>query len=192
MEPDREPSDGTGPGPRRLVADCSRCAALCCVAFAFERSDDFAIDKAAGEPCRHLNRSGACRIYDTRLEAGFGGCIRHDCLGAGQRVVQETFEGRSWLSEPDLLEPMSEAFATMWAIHKALALLSTARKLALSEAAIASMEAFEARLEALAARAADPAARGAAAVIDGEIARFLPELRGQLPDRPGTENTRRP
>ena len=109
----------------RLRPDCSRCAALCCVAFAFERSADFAVDKAAGEPCPNLDACGGCRIYERRLDLGFGGCVQHDCHGAGQRVVQETFGGRSWLTEPDLLGPMSSAFATMWEVHKLLALLAS-------------------------------------------------------------------
>ncbi|HEY3438708.1 MAG TPA: pentapeptide repeat-containing protein, partial [Actinotalea sp.] len=37
-------------GPE-LVADCSRCAGLCCVVPAFVRSADFAITKPAQTPC---------------------------------------------------------------------------------------------------------------------------------------------
>ena len=161
----------------RLRPDCSRCAALCCVAFAFERSADFAVEKAAGEPCPNLDACGGCRIYERRLDLGFGGCVQHDCHGAGQRVVQETFGGRSWLSEPDLLGPMSSAFATMWEIHKLLALLAAARRLPLRPEMAAEIGRFEARLEALAAAAEEPAARGRVDVLAGEIAAFLPSLR---------------
>lgn len=94
-------------------ADCSQCAALCCVAFAFERNESFAIDKAAGEPCPHIGNCGQCVIYGTRFRQGFAGCTKFECFGAGQRVIQNMFDGRSWQAEPELLGPMIAAFAPM-------------------------------------------------------------------------------
>ena len=38
-----------------LTADCSKCAALCCVAMAFDKGDMFGCDKVAGEVCKHLD-----------------------------------------------------------------------------------------------------------------------------------------
>ena len=38
-----------------LRADCARCSALCCVALPYAASADFAYDKPAGRPCRHLD-----------------------------------------------------------------------------------------------------------------------------------------
>lgn len=76
----------------RLVADCGRCRALCCVAPAFARSADFAIDKAAGQACPNL-RGSACGIHDQLLDRGFPGCVAYDCFGAGQQVVQVVFGG---------------------------------------------------------------------------------------------------
>lgn len=76
----------------RLVADCGRCRALCCVAPAFARSADFAIDKAAGHACPNL-RGSACGIHDQLLDRGFPGCVAYDCFGAGQQVVQVVFGG---------------------------------------------------------------------------------------------------
>ena len=67
-----------------LQPDCARCAALCCVALAFDRSDRFAYDKPACEPCRNLGGDDRCRIYDRREREGFSGCIRFDCQGARQ------------------------------------------------------------------------------------------------------------
>lgn len=69
-----------------LRADCSRCAALCCVALAFDRSEDFAFDKPAGVPCPNLD-GNVCKIHDHLEEAGCRGCAHYECFGAGQRVT---------------------------------------------------------------------------------------------------------
>lgn len=117
-----------------LRADCSRCAALCCVALAFDHSDKFAIDKASGEVCRHLNERNGCRIHAEREQRGFSGCVTYDCLGAGQRVTQEVFKGRTWREDASLLLPMADAFNTMKRVHDLLQLLSEALRLPLSAA----------------------------------------------------------
>ncbi len=70
-----------------LVADCSRCVGLCCVVLPFQRSADFAFDKSAGEPCRHLADDHGCRIHSSLLEVGMRGCVAYDCFGAGQAVT---------------------------------------------------------------------------------------------------------
>jgi hypothetical protein len=70
-----------------LVADCSRCVGLCCVVLPFQRSADFAFDKPAGEPCRHLADDHGCRIHSSLLGAGMRGCVAYDCFGAGQTVT---------------------------------------------------------------------------------------------------------
>ncbi len=114
-----------------LRADCARCAALCCVTLAFDRSDLFALDKAAGEPCPHLTGSDRCVIHAEREQRGFAGCAAYDCLGAGQRATG-LFGGRSWQREPDLAVPMFEAFRALARIHEQLALLRTAQRLALT------------------------------------------------------------
>jgi hypothetical protein len=77
-----------------LRAGCGRCAALCCIAPAFTRSADFAIDKAAGQPCPNLGGDHRCTIHDRLRGSGFPGCAAYDCFGAGQRVVQVTLGGR--------------------------------------------------------------------------------------------------
>jgi hypothetical protein len=70
-----------------LVADCSRCVGLCCVLLPFQRSADFAFDKQAGEPCRHLADDHRCRIHASLLADGMRGCVAYDCFGAGQAVT---------------------------------------------------------------------------------------------------------
>ena len=118
---DRDPA---APAARRrrleLRADCERCAALCCVATAFSASADFAIDKAAGQPCPNLRADFRCSIHDRLRPSGFGGCAAFDCLGAGQKVVDGTFGGRDWRSEPGLAAPMFAAFAVMRQLHELL------------------------------------------------------------------------
>jgi hypothetical protein len=117
--------------PSRWRGDCSRCAALCCLSLAFDRSESFAFDKAAGEPCRLLAADHGCSIHAERERRGFGGCIGYDCRGAGQRVTQELFGGRSWRAEPALARPMSEAFWRLRRVHELLAGLALTERLAL-------------------------------------------------------------
>ena len=69
--------------------------------------------KKAGEPCPKLGRDGLCTIYARREEEGFSGCIRYECFGAGQHVVETLFEGRDWRSDPALLPAMVESFLAM-------------------------------------------------------------------------------
>ncbi|RKD51970.1 MULTISPECIES: hypothetical protein [unclassified Rhizobium] len=115
-----------------LRADCARCAGLCCLALSFDRSSLFAIDKAAGHPCPHLDDCAACTIHLRRAELGFRGCIEFDCLGAGQRVTQEIFKGRNWIEDRSLLGPMCQAFTTVLRAHECLLLLREAKILPLS------------------------------------------------------------
>lgn len=115
-----------------LRADCAQCAAPCCLALAFDRSDLFAIDKAAGQLCPHLDACGRCGIHPRRAESGFRGCVEFDCLGAGQRVTRDIFGGRSWMEDPSLLAPKCHALVTVLRAHECLLLLKEAEKLSLS------------------------------------------------------------
>lgn len=101
-----------------LRGDCSRCFALCCTAFGFTRSSDFAEDKPAGSPCRHLDASFACTIHETLPSRGFRGCTVFDCFGAGQVVSQRLFAGVSWRDRPDTRDRMFSAFAVVKELHE--------------------------------------------------------------------------
>ena len=166
-----------------LRADCARCAALCCVALAFDRSELFAIDKPAGACCPHLGHAGQCSIHAQRLQRGFGGCVGYDCLGAGQRVVQDLFGAASWQDDPTLLQPMLRAFWVVGRAHELMSLLEEASKLSLSRGERRRLTRLKARLEASA-----EAAR--TTVWDDnlgrEVATFLRSLkhRVQRPARP--------
>ena len=71
-----------------LTADCTRCVGLCCVVLPFSRSADFAFDKPAGTPCRHLAADARCGIHASLRESGMRGCVAYDCFGAGQSVTE--------------------------------------------------------------------------------------------------------
>lgn len=114
-----------------LRADCAQCAAICCVALAFDRSELFAFDKAAGQPCPNLSPRGRCAIHARREEGGFAGCVAFDCLGVGQRVTQ-MFGGRSWRDGAETAREMFDAFSAMRGVHELLLLVREAGKLSLT------------------------------------------------------------
>jgi uncharacterized protein YjbI with pentapeptide repeats len=120
---DRAPDDLRA----NLLADCGRCFALCCVALPFTRSADFAVDKAAGEPCRHLHADDfRCGIHRDLRERGFTGCTVFDCFGAGQQVSQVTFGAQDWRSSPGTASAMFAALPIMRGLHELLWLLTEA------------------------------------------------------------------
>lgn len=75
-----------------VVDDCASCRALCCVAHAFDASDRFGFDKAAGVPCPHL-RGTSCGIHDGLNDRGFSGCAAYSCHGAGPVVAALDVDG---------------------------------------------------------------------------------------------------
>lgn len=101
-----------------LTADCSRCAGLCCVAPAFAKSSDFAIDKPAGTACPNLRPDFRCGIHHQLAERGFKGCTVFDCFGAGQHVTRGTFGGRDWRSEPAIARQMFASLPIMRQLHE--------------------------------------------------------------------------
>jgi uncharacterized protein YjbI with pentapeptide repeats len=103
---------------KELRADCANCFALCCVALAFTRSADFAVDKKAGEPCRNLRTDFTCGIHQRLRPSGFSGCTVYDCFGAGQQVSQVTFGGVDWRQGDSL--PMFDVFPVMRQLHELL------------------------------------------------------------------------
>ena len=94
------------------------------------KSADFAIDKPADRPCPNLRADDfGCRIHDHLRDNGFPGCIAYDCFGAGQRVTQVTFGGRTWRDHPDESSTIFPAFMTMAGVHEVLWHLDQARLL---------------------------------------------------------------
>ncbi|TXR55327.1 pentapeptide repeat-containing protein [Quadrisphaera setariae] len=117
-----------------LRADCTRCAALCCVLPAFSASADFAVDKPAGTPCPNLRADARCGIHDRLVPSGFPGCVAFDCFGAGQRAVQVVFGQRPG-GPPAPAELLSEApdlpgvLAALRGLHEVLWHLEEAESL---------------------------------------------------------------
>jgi uncharacterized protein YjbI with pentapeptide repeats len=116
-------------GERLLEADCANCAGLCCVAPAFAKSSDFAINKPAGTACRNLADDFRCRIHDRLTGSGFPGCVVFDCFGAGQRLTQETFGGANWRDDKTIAGPMFASLPIMRQLHELMWYVSEALKL---------------------------------------------------------------
>ncbi|MDT0278246.1 pentapeptide repeat-containing protein [Blastococcus goldschmidtiae] len=175
-----------------LAADCSRCAGLCCVAPAFTASADFAIHKPAGTPCRHLQDDFRCGIHDRLRPAGFPGCTVFDCFGAGQRITQETFGGRSWRESPELAAAQFAVLPVMRQLHEILWYLAEAATLPDAAALHAEIEDARAHTERLAGLDADglrPLDVGAhRAAVGALLQRVSDAVRGPAgPDRRGAD-----
>lgn len=97
--------------------DCGRCAALCCVALAFDRGPLFGFDKPAGEACAHLTPDCRCAIHADRRARGFAGCATFDCRGAGQ-LATALFNGLSWRDSDAVRRQMLRAFALLLEIQR--------------------------------------------------------------------------
>ncbi|MFI2426632.1 pentapeptide repeat-containing protein [Streptomyces sp. NPDC018955] len=132
MSPQREAlAASTAPGGREdLRADCANCFGLCCVALPFARSADFAVDKAAGQPCSRLRADFRCGIHERLRDKGYSGCTVFDCFGAGQKVSQVTFGGTDWRRAPESARAMFEVFPVMRQLHELLRYVAEALDLA--------------------------------------------------------------
>jgi uncharacterized protein YjbI with pentapeptide repeats len=177
--------------PDRLTADCSRCAGLCCVALPFAASADFAVDKPAGTPCRHLQPDFRCGIHAGLREAGYPGCTVYDCFGAGQQVVQVTFGGRDWRAHPEVAGSMFAVFPVVRVLHELLRYLTEARALPGAAALHGELDEALREIERLAGLDAD-----ALAELDVEahrrdvaplLARASELARGPAPDHRGAD-----
>lgn len=113
---------------KSLRPDCGNCFALCCTAFGFSRSADFAIDKPAGSPCQNLAADFSCTIHDSLRPRGFRGCTVFDCFGAGQNISQGFFAGKSWIEAPETKDDMFAAFKAARQLHEMLWYLAEAQR----------------------------------------------------------------
>lgn len=173
------------PASRRLRADCERCFGLCCVAPAFAASADFAIDKPAGQPCPNLGVDFRCGIHDHLRPSGFPGCTVYDCFGAGQRVAQVTFSGRSWRQAPATAAPMFRVFAVVRELHELLWYLADGRRRTVTRPLHGELDALMAQTEALAAQDAATLERFDVSehrqTVDGVLQRSSTLVRGEAP-----------
>lgn len=132
-------------GRAELRADCANCYGLCCVALTFAKSADFAIDKAAGDPCPNLDQDFRCGIHNKLRGKGFQGCTVYDCFGAGQKISQQA--GSSWREQPG--QRMFEALPIMRQLHELLWYLAEALELQQTSPIHAELRAASDRIEQL-------------------------------------------
>lgn len=180
---------------RDLRADCSRCAALCCVAPAFAASADFAIDKPAGHACPNLRADFGCGIHERLRERGFRGCAVFDCFGAGQQVVQVTFGGADWCESSQTATSMFAVFTVMRQLHELLWHLIEALTLVppgplhdeLEAARAGTAGLTSAGPEELVALGATAYRRQVGLLLERVSERVRAEVPGRTPDRTGTD-----
>jgi uncharacterized protein YjbI with pentapeptide repeats len=143
-------STRSGPAELGLRADCARCAGLCCVVPAFVASSDFAFSKPPATPCLHLQTDSRCGIHAQLRERGFPGCTVYDCFGAGQNVVQNTFDGRDWRSDEATAQEMFAVFPVVRQLHELLFYLTAALAMPRAAPVHANLDAHRRRIELLA------------------------------------------
>lgn len=114
--------------PEKLRPDCANCCGLCCVAPPFDADQGFGHDKAAHEPCHHLQRDFRCAIHDRLADSGYPGCAGFDCFGAGQRVTQQLYGGRHWSRKPEIATRMFDTYARVRSLHELMALAALAQE----------------------------------------------------------------
>lgn len=126
--------------PLELVADCSRCAGLCCVLLPFQATSGFGTDKAGGSPCHHLAADDRCSIHASLRERGWPGCTVFDCFGAGQHMTEHTYAGASWRDPSVNRAEMGAVLSVMRVLHEAAGHLLEAERRGPSPAAGALLE----------------------------------------------------
>lgn len=109
-----------------LKPDCEKCFGLCCTALYFSAAEGFPQDKVAGKPCINLKEDFRCKVHESLNKKGLKGCISYECLGAGQKVSQVTYNGHSWREKPETSNEMFEVFIIMRQLHEMLWYLTEA------------------------------------------------------------------
>lgn len=105
---------------QNLRVDCEKCFGLCCVALYFSASEGFPVDKDAGKPCLNLQSDFSCSVHKNLRKQGLKGCTAYDCFGAGQKVAQVTYGGRTWRQVSESAQQMFEVFLIMRQLHEML------------------------------------------------------------------------
>jgi hypothetical protein len=169
-----------------LRADCANCAGLCCVAPAFAASADFAIDKPAATPCPNLRADFRCGIHAQLRDRGFPGCTVFDCFGAGQRITQQTFGGRTWQEDPELARQQFAVLPVLRQLHECLWYLTQALALPAAAALHDEVRTALSHLERLTGGSADELAAldiaGRRATVGELLGRVSDLVRGAGPD----------
>lgn len=115
----------------RLVPDCARCAALCCIVLDIDKGTAFPIDKPAGMRCPNLTETNRCAIHPMLKKRGYHGCVAFDCQGAGQLVTQELHSASTQQMDAASAS-VARDFSRARKVQKLLELIFHARQLPLS------------------------------------------------------------
>jgi uncharacterized protein YjbI with pentapeptide repeats len=83
------------------------------------------------------------------------GCTVYDCFGAGQRITQQTFGGRSWREAPDLAWAQFAVLPVVRQLHEMLWYLAEALTLPAAAPLHDDVRALRDRAESLAAGSAE-------------------------------------
>ncbi len=129
----------------RLQPDCSACADLCCLAYAFDAGHGFGVDKSPNVACPNLGAKG-CGIHSELASCGYSGCVQYNCYGAGVRVTQDVFSGQDWRRDARLIGPMCGALRQLAPAHEQAALLVHALDLPVPDAVKADLRDLAGRL----------------------------------------------
>jgi hypothetical protein len=142
--------------PQKLRPDCANCCGLCCVVPPFDAEQGFGHDKAAREPCHHLQDDFRCGIYGQLADKGYPGCVAFDCFGAGQRVTQELFQGANWSQSPEVAAEMFDSYERLRPLHELMAMAQLAAGKTRDEVQRQSLLEVVAQIDALCTRDARP------------------------------------
>lgn len=162
---------------------------MCCVAPAFDAEQGFGYDKAAHEPCIHLQTSDRCAIHAQLAGRGFPGCVQFTCHGAGQRITQQFFSGRHWRDSPASAREIFDAYSRLLRLHELMAMLAWAEPRA--PAGHARQRLVELRLRIDSACPAAVEGQGGAAIA-GLREETMTLLREALPRPPGVRTRSSP
>ena len=108
---------------RRLVSRCEDCCGLCCTMLYFAKSEGFPRDKSAGVPCSHLQSDFRCAVHGELEQKKLKGCLAFECLGAGQRVTQAVYGGRTWRDKTVSAAEMEQIFLHVCQLQQVLGYL---------------------------------------------------------------------
>jgi hypothetical protein len=100
--------------------------------------------------CRHLQGDFRCGIHDRLRPLGMPGCTVFDCFGAGQRITEQTFGGRSWREAPELAAAQFALLPVVRQLHEMLWYLTEALSLPEAEPLHGEVRAVLGRTEQLA------------------------------------------
>ena len=114
---------------KELTIDCKNCCGLCCTALYFSKDEGFPENKPAGKPCVNLEKNFRCRVHKELKQRKLKGCMAYDCFGAGQKVTQTVYQGKTWRDKGVRADEMYRIFLAVCQLHQMLWYLTEAEHL---------------------------------------------------------------